>query len=80
MPAEEWKHTLDLVPLPDHAKKKPPPAARRVQEAMAQPRCARRCRSRTELRLSVSDKEILQNKDFVQMSAAEIAQGPSAPL
>jgi uncharacterized protein len=35
--AEEWKHMLDSVPLPDHAKKKPPPASRRVQEAMAQP-------------------------------------------
>ena len=42
--AEEWKHMLDSVPLPDHAKKKPPPASRRVQEAMAQPSCARRCR------------------------------------
>ena len=39
--AEEWKHMLDSVPLPDHAKKKPPPASRRVQEAMAQPRDAR---------------------------------------
>src|SRR5215470_15900445 len=35
--AEDWKHMLDSVPLPDHAKKKPPPASRRVQEAMAQP-------------------------------------------
>ena len=35
--AEEWKHMLDSVPLPDHAKKKPPPASRRVQEALAQP-------------------------------------------
>ncbi len=35
--ADEWKHMLDSVPLPDHAKKKPPPASRRVQEAMAQP-------------------------------------------
>ena len=35
--AEEWKHMLDSVPLPDHARKKPPPASRRVQEAMAQP-------------------------------------------
>ena len=32
--AEEWKHLLDSVPLPDHAKKKPPPASRRVQEAL----------------------------------------------
>ena len=29
---------------------------------------------RKELRLSVSDKEILQKKDFAQMSAAEIAE------
>ena len=36
--AEEWKHMLDSVPLPDQAKKKPPPASRRVQEAMSQPR------------------------------------------
>src|SRR6201993_5590038 len=35
--AEDWKHMLDSVPLPDQAKKKPPPASRRVQEAMAQP-------------------------------------------
>src|SRR6202789_2915934 len=35
--AEEWKHLLDSVPLPDQAKKKPAPASRRVQEALAQP-------------------------------------------
>src|ERR1700748_3707196 len=35
--SEEWKHMLDSVPLPDGAKKKPPAASRRVQEAMAQP-------------------------------------------
>src|SRR5258707_2805757 len=35
--AEEWKHMLDSVPLPDHAKKKPKPASRRVQEALSQP-------------------------------------------
>src|SRR5207253_1417362 len=35
--AEDWKHMLDSVPLPEHAKKKPPPASRRVQEALAQP-------------------------------------------
>src|ERR1700760_5146228 len=34
--AEDWKHMLDSVPLPDHARKKPPPASRRVQEAFAQ--------------------------------------------
>ena len=74
--AEDWKHMLDSVPLPDHAKKKPPPASRRVQEALAQP-ATREEPSQVEaqeLRLSVSDKEILQKKDFAQMSAAEIAE------
>ena len=74
--ADEWKHMLDSVPLPDHAKKKPPPAARRVQEAMAQPAMREEMpqAQEQELRLSVSDKEILQKKDFAQMSAAEIAE------
>src|SRR5579863_10382084 len=36
--AEDWKQMLDSVPLPDHAKKKPPPAARRVQDAFTQSR------------------------------------------
>ncbi len=62
---------------PTDAKKKPPPASRRVQEALAQPAmrdeapqvagagtCG--CRSPTS--------EILQQKDFAQMSAAEIAE------
>src|SRR6185295_215481 len=74
--AEEWKHMLDSVPLPDHAKKKPPPAARRVQEAMSQPAMREEMpqAEQQELRLSVSDKEILQKKDFAQMTAAEIAE------
>jgi len=67
---------LDSVPLPDHARKKPPPAARRVQEAMSQPAMREEMpqAGEQELRLSVSDKEILQRKDFAQMSAAEIAE------
>ena len=74
-PSEEWKSMLDSVPLPDHAKKKPPPASRRVQEALAQP-ATREVEEveQQELRLSVSDKEVLQKKDFAQMSAAEIAE------
>jgi hypothetical protein len=73
---DEWKHMLDSVPLPDHAKKKPPPASRRVQEAMAQPQMREEAAQvqEQELRLSVSDKEVLQKKDFAQMSAAEIAE------
>ncbi|MDB5548286.1 MAG: hypothetical protein JWP21_1733 [Tardiphaga sp.] len=73
--AEDWKHMLDSVPLPDHAKKKPPPASRRVQEAMAQPQIseAPQREQQQDIRLAVSDREILQKKDFAQMSAAEIA-------
>ncbi len=73
--AEDWKHMLDSVPLPDHAKKKPPPASRRVQEAMAQPQISEAPlrEEQQEIRLAVSDREILQKKDFAQMSAAEIA-------
>src|SRR5215475_5722734 len=73
--AEEWKSMLDSVPLPAHAKKKPPPAARRVQEAMSRPTMHEEPQAQEQdLRLSVSDKEILQKKDFAQMSAAEIAE------
>ena len=73
--AEEWKHMLDSVPLPDHARKKPPPASRRVQEALSQPSMTEQPQAQEQdLRLSVSDKEILQKKDFAQMTAAEIAE------
>jgi uncharacterized protein with von Willebrand factor type A (vWA) domain len=73
--AEEWKHLLDSVPLPDHAKKKPPPASRRVQEAMSQgSRTETQEVEQRDVRLSMSDREVLQKKDFAQMSAAEIAQ------
>src|ERR1700747_633700 len=73
--AEEWKHMLDSVPLSDHARKKPRPASRRVQEALSQPSMTEQPQAQEQdLRLSVSDKEILQKKDFAQMSAAEIAE------
>ncbi|MBS0531496.1 MAG: VWA domain-containing protein [Proteobacteria bacterium] len=73
--AEEWKHMLDSVPLPDQAQKPPPPASRRVHEALSQPAMSEReAPQEQEVRLSVSDREVLQKKDFAQMSAAEIAQ------
>ena len=73
--AEEWKHLLDSVPLPDHAKKKPPPASRRVQEALSQTQMTEAPQTQEqELRLSVSDREVLQKKDFAQMTDAEIAE------
>src|SRR6201994_4351062 len=65
--AEDWKQMLDSVPLPDQARKKPPAAARRVQEAMAQPTISETPQAQDqEIRLSVSDKEVLQKKDFAQ--------------
>src|SRR6185437_4786303 len=73
--ADEWKQMLDSVPLPDHAKKKPPPASRRVQDAFSQTQMTEMPQTQAdEVRLSVSDKEILQKKDFAQMTAAEIAE------
>jgi uncharacterized protein len=73
--ADEWKQMLDSVPLPDQPKKKPQPASRRVQEAFSQTQMMETPQAQAEeLRLSVSDKEILQKKDFAQMTAAEIAE------
>lgn len=73
--SEEWKHMLDSVPLPEQARKTPQAGARRVQEAMSQPRMTETPQHQEQdLRLSVSDKEILQKKDFAQMSAAEISE------
>lgn len=73
--SEEWKHMLDSVPLPEQARKTPQAGARRVQEAMSQPRMTETPQHQErDLRLSVSDKEILQKKDFAQMSAAEISE------
>ncbi|WP_431203949.1 vWA domain-containing protein [Bradyrhizobium betae] len=73
--SEEWKHMLDSVPLPDQAKKKPQAGSRRVQEAMSKPQMTETPQHQEQdLRLSVSDKEILQKKDFAQMSAAEITE------
>src|SRR5664279_970136 len=58
--AEEWKHLLDSVPLPDHARKKPPPASRRVQEAMSQPHMSEAPQAQErEIKLSVSDTCLL---------------------
>ena len=77
--AEDWKHMLDSVPLPDHARKRPPPASRRVQEALSQPSMREEPQvQEQDLRLSVSDKEVLQKKDFAQMTAAEIAEATRA--
>src|SRR6202789_4501570 len=73
--ADEWKQMLDSVPLPDQARKKPPPASRPTQAPLPPVQMTETPQARPEeIRLSVSDKEILQKKDFAQMTAAEIAE------
>jgi uncharacterized protein with von Willebrand factor type A (vWA) domain len=63
-----------------NAAKPPPPGAQRVQEALYN--AAGRERDKTEIQidasLTVSDREILQKKDFAQMSASEIAAARQA--
>src|ERR1700751_4133461 len=73
--ADEWKQMLDSVPLPDQPQKKPQAGSRRVQEAFSQTQMTETPQAQAEeIRLSVSDREILQKKDFAQMTAAEIAE------
>jgi uncharacterized protein with von Willebrand factor type A (vWA) domain len=74
-----WQHMLDSVPLPEDAKKPPPPASRRVQEAMTAGRQGEtKEQVEQDVSLSVSDQEVLQKKDFAQMSATEIAEATRA--
>lgn len=73
--AQGTEHMLDSVALPPEAQKPPPPAARRVQEAFAQGRSSDAPEiEEKNVQLSVSDREVLQRKDFAQMSAEEIAE------
>ncbi len=62
------------------APKTPPPGAQRVQEALFGGLNEREDTSEVEIdaRLTVSDREVLQKKDFAQMSAAEIAAAKQA--
>lgn len=63
------------------APKSPPPGAQRIQEALFSGLNERE-REKSELdfdaRLTVSDREVLQKKDFAQMTAAEIAAAKDA--
>jgi uncharacterized protein with von Willebrand factor type A (vWA) domain len=62
------------------APKAPPPGAQRIQEALFGGINEREDKSEIEIdaRLTVSDREVLQKKDFAQMSAAEIAAAKQA--
>jgi uncharacterized protein len=60
--------------------KPPPPGAQRIQEALFAGLGAREEEQEVELdsRLTVSDREVLQKKDFAQMTNAEIAAAKAA--
>ena len=61
--------------------KAPPPGAQRIQEALfsgLDQREQRKSNVEIDARLTVSDREVLQKKDFAQMSAAEIAAAKEA--
>ena len=70
---------LPQAPAPE--KEKPPPGAQRVQEALLAARGEHEKKPpefETDARLTVSDREVLQKKDFAQMTAAEIAAAKEA--
>ena len=65
------------------ARRRPPtPGAQRVEEALFAGLARARAQQKPELeidaRLTVSDRELLQRKDFAQMTAAEIAAAKDA--
>jgi uncharacterized protein with von Willebrand factor type A (vWA) domain len=70
---------LPPVPLPEP--EKPPPGAQRVQEALFANRNETERKppdAEVDARLTVSDREVLQKKDFAQMTVAEIAAAKEA--
>ena len=70
---------LPLAPPPEN--EKPPPGAQRVQEALLASRGEPERKPpelETDARLTVSDREVLQRKDFAQMTASEIAAAKEA--
>jgi uncharacterized protein with von Willebrand factor type A (vWA) domain len=61
--------------------KPPPPGAQRIQEALfsgLKEREQNKSEVEVDARLTVSDREVLQKKDFAQMTAAEIAAAKEA--
>src|SRR5215831_7219719 len=76
------KLLASLVPrAPGREKEAPRPGAQRVEEALLSGlRALEREREDTEIdaRLTVSEREVLQRKDFAQMTAAEIAAAKAA--
>jgi uncharacterized protein with von Willebrand factor type A (vWA) domain len=69
---------LPQAPMPEE---KPAPGAQRVQDALLSARGEPERKPpelETDARLTVSDREVLQRKDFAQMTAAEIAAAKEA--
>jgi len=63
--------------IAEQEQRKPKAASRRVSEALAEkvkPREQPRTETEIDARLTFSDEEVLQNKDFEQMSAEEVAR------
>jgi uncharacterized protein len=79
---EKMLAMLSPVARPAAAPEKPKAGASRLAAAMAsgrdEARTVERPQVEVDARLTVSDREILQTKDFAQMSAAEIANAKEA--
>ncbi|BAT60104.1 VWA domain containing CoxE-like protein [Variibacter gotjawalensis] len=63
------------------SEEKPKAASQRVQDALFQgmeKKVEEKRETELDMRLTVSDREVLQRKDFAQMSAAEIAEARAA--
>jgi uncharacterized protein len=69
-----------MLPAAAQIEKKPPPGSQRLHEALGAPAGSERNRREleTDARLTVSDQEVLQRKDFAQMTAAELAAAKQA--
>src|ERR1700716_1596585 len=75
------KLMASMLPEAKSAEEKaPPPGAQRIQEALFSgvERDQEKSEIEVDARLTVSDREVLQRKDFAQMSAAEIAAAKDA--
>jgi uncharacterized protein with von Willebrand factor type A (vWA) domain len=70
-----------MLPQAPREEEKPPPGAQRIQEALlaGQEEIERKPPElEVDARLTVSDREVLQKKDFAQMTAAEILAAKDA--
>jgi hypothetical protein len=70
-----------MLPQAPRQEEKPPPGAQRIQEALLSGLGEverKKPEMEVDARLTVSDREVLQKKDFAQMSAAEIAAAKDA--